>query len=210
LTHTKSTGEVGLIKITKAERVQDGVERLEFVAGEAAIEYMHRMDSELQELSTVLTTQRENLPKVARTLLADLEATRAREKALGQAMAEMSTAGIGSSAKSLKGAKLYVAKNPPMGEEQIIAQGQKSVSSDPSLIYLSLFPAGKSVRIVCFVGSAAKDAGYSASDIVKKLAPALGGSGGGSPIFAQGGGPLADRIDAAASMAESLEPAGTG
>ena len=35
-THNKSTGEVGLIKITKAERIQDGVERLEFVAGEAA------------------------------------------------------------------------------------------------------------------------------------------------------------------------------
>jgi len=209
-THTKSTGEVGLIKITKAERVQDGVERLEFVAGEAAIEYMHRMDSELQELSTVLATQRENLPRVARTLLADLEASRAREKTLGQAMVEMSASGIGTAAKAIRGAKLYVAKSPPMGEEQIIAQGQKSVSSEPSLIYLALFPAGKSVRIVCFVGPAAKGAGYSAAEIVKKLAPVLGGSGGGSPTFAQGGGPLVDKIDAAASMADTLEPPGSG
>ena len=209
-THTKSTGEVGLIKITKAERVQDGVERLEFVAGEAAIEYMHRMDSELQELSNVLSTQRENLPRVTRTLLADLEAARAREKALGQAMVEMQAAGIGSAAKSVAGARLYVVKNPPMGEEQIIAQGQKSVSSDPSLIYVSFFPAGKSARIVCFVGSAAKNSGYSAADIVKRLAPVLGGSGGGSPAFAQGGGPLLEKIDDAASLAGSLEPAGQG
>jgi alanyl-tRNA synthetase len=121
-------------------------------------------------------------------------------------MAELSSTGIGSSAKSLRGAKLYVARNPPMGEEQIIAQGQKSVSSDPSLIYLALFPAGKSARMVCFVGSSAKEAGYSASDIVRKLAPILGGSGGGSPLFAQGGGPHVDRIDEAASLAESLEP----
>jgi alanyl-tRNA synthetase len=71
-THVSSTGEVGLIKVTKVERVQDGVERLEFVAGEAAIEYMHRMDSELSELSAVLNTQRENLPKVARGILRDL------------------------------------------------------------------------------------------------------------------------------------------
>ena len=206
-THTKTTGEVGLIKITKAERVQDGVERLEFVAGEAAIEYMHRMDSELQELSIALGTQRENLPKVARTLLNELEASRAREKSLGQAMVEMSSAGIGSSAKTLKGAKLYVAKNPPIGEEQIIAQGQKSVSSEPSLIYLALYSAGRSARIVCFIGASAKQAGYSAADIVRKLAPVLGGSGGGSPVFAQGGGPLVDKIDEAASLAESLEPA---
>jgi len=205
-THAKTTGEVGLIKITKAERVQDGVERLEFVAGEAAIEYMHRMDSELQELSAVLGTQRENLPNVAQTLLNDLEASRAREKSLGQAMVELSSSGIGNSAKIVKGAKLYVSRNPPMGEEQIIAQGQKSVSSEPSLIYLALFPAGKSARIICFVGASAKQAGYSATDIVRKLAPVLGGSGGGSPVFAQGGGPLVDKIDEAASLAEKLEP----
>jgi alanyl-tRNA synthetase len=206
-THAKTTGEVGLIKITKAERVQDGVERLEFVAGEAAIEYMHRMDSELQELSEVLGTQRENLPRVARALLGDLEASRAREKSLGQAMVELSSGAIGGSAKPLKGAKVYVTRNPPMGEDQIIAQGQKSVASEPSLIYVALFPAGKSARIVCFVGNSAKQAGYLASDIVKRLAPVLGGSGGGSPAFAQGGGPMVDKIDEAASLAERLEPA---
>ena len=204
-THTKTTGEVGFIKITKVERIQDGVERINFVAGEAAIEYMHRMDSELQELSTVLDTQRENLPRVAKTLLGELEASHAREKSLGQAMVELSSASIGSSAKSIRGAKIYVTKNPPMGEEQIIAQGQKSVSSEPSLIYIALFPSGKSARIVCFVGSSAKQAGYSAADIVRKLAPVLAGSGGGSPVFAQGGGPMVEKIDDAASLAENLE-----
>jgi len=206
-THNKSTGEVGLIKITKVERIQDGIERINFVAGEAAIEHLHRMDSELQELSAVFGTQKENLPKVAKTLLGELEASRAREKSLGQAMVEMSSTSIGSSSKIIRGAKIYVAKNPPLGEEQIIAQGQKSVSSEPDLIYLALFPSGKSARIVCFVGSSAKQAGYSASDIVRKLAPVLGGSGGGSPAFAQGGGPTLEKIDDAASLAEELEPA---
>jgi alanyl-tRNA synthetase len=206
-THSKTTGEVGLIKVTRAERVQDGIERLEFVAGEAAIEYMHRMDSELQELSSVLGTQRENLPRVAKTLLEELEASRSREKSLGQAIADMSSASITSGAKSLGNAKLYVSKNPPLGEEQIIAQGQKSVSSEPSLIYLSVFSAAKSARIVCFVGATARQAGFSAVDIVRKLAPVLGGSGGGSPTFAQGGGPLVDKIDEASSLAEKLEPA---
>ena len=205
-THSRTTGEVGLIKIVKAERVQDGVERLEFVAGEAAIEYMHRMDSELKELTEVLGTQRENLPRVAKGVLDELEASRAREKSLGQAMVELSSAGISNQAKSLGRAKLYVSKNPPMGEEQIIAQGQKSVAADPSLIYVTLFSTAKSARIICFVGTEAVKAGYSAADVVKRLAPALGGSGGGSPAFAQGGGPQLDRIDEAASLAERLEP----
>ena len=118
----------------------------------------------------------------------------------------MSSSGVLSQAKNLGRAKLYVSKNPPMGEEQIIAQGQKSVSSDPSLIYVTIFSTGKSARIVCFVGSGAVKSGYSASEIVRKIAPTLGGSGGGSSSFAQGGGPLIDKIDDAASLAERLEP----
>ncbi|MDG6911196.1 MAG: alanine--tRNA ligase [Nitrososphaerota archaeon] len=206
-THSKSTGEVGLIKITKAERVQDGVERLEFVAGEAAIEYIHRMDSELSELSSILGTQRENLPRVARRVLNDVEESRAREKALGQKLVELSSVGIATGAKPVGGAKLYVSRDLSLGEEQIIAQGEKNIASDPALVYIAFFSTGTSARIASFVGAAAREAGFSAVDIVRKLAPILGGSGGGSPTFAQGGGPRLDMLEQAVSAAVKLAPA---
>ena len=206
-THSKSTGEVGLIKIIKAERVQDGVERLEFVAGEAAVEYMHRMDSELSELSSILGTQRENLPRVAQGILRELEESRVREKALGQKLVELSSTGVASEAKPVGGAKLYVSRDPSLGEEQIIAQGEKSVASDPALVYVAVFSTGRSARVISFVGADARQSGFSAVDIVKKLAPILGGSGGGSPAFAQGGGPMVGKLDEAASAAEKLAPA---
>ena len=203
-THSRATGEVGLIKITKAERIQDGVERLEFVAGEAAIEYMHRMDSELQELSAALQTQRENLPRVARAVLQELESSRSREKKLGESLADLSALEIPRLSKKVGSVRLYVAVRPQFGEDQIIAQGEKSVASDPALIYVSFFSTPKSSRVVCFVGATAQKAGLSAGEIVKKVAPLMGGSGGGSPAFAQGGGPSADRIDHAASAVESI------
>jgi len=203
-THTRATGEVGLIKITKVERIQDGVERLEFVAGAAAVEHMHRMDSSLEELSSILGTQRENLPKVVLSTVKELEAARSREKALGQTLVELSTANVLSSAKQYGSVKLYVAREPPFGEDQIIAQGQKSVSADPSLIYISIFSTQKSARVICFVGPSARKAGYSAGEFVKGLAAVLGGSGGGTPAFAQGGGPLLDKVSQAATSAEGL------
>src|SRR5207247_8532586 len=46
-THVKKTGELGLIKITKAERIQDGVVRLEFVSGEAALRYTQNQDRKI-------------------------------------------------------------------------------------------------------------------------------------------------------------------
>lgn len=203
-THTRTTGEVGFIKITKVERVQDGVERIDFVSGEPAVEYVHGMDSSLDELSSALGTQRENLPKVARSVIQELGAARSREKALGQSLVELSTSQVVSSAKVIGSAKLYVARRPQFGEEQIIVQGEKSVSTDPSLIYVSVFSTGKSARAICFVGSDAVKAGYSASELIKRLAPILGGSGGGSPRFAQGGGPLTEKVDEVAASVESL------
>ena len=206
-THSRSTGEVGLIKITKVERVQDGVERIEFVAGEAAVEYMHRMDSELGELASILGTQRENLPRVAKGVLGELAESRAREKALGDRVVELSSTGVVSGARPMGAAKLYVSRNPSLGEEQIIAQGEKGVASDPSLVYVTVFSSGKSARIICFVGAAAEKAGFSAVEIVKRLAPILGGSGGGSRSFAQGGGPSVDKLDEAATAAERMTSA---
>jgi alanyl-tRNA synthetase len=44
-THIGQTGEIGLIKIIKAERIQDGIVRLEFVAGEAALNYIQKQET---------------------------------------------------------------------------------------------------------------------------------------------------------------------
>ena len=205
-THSRSTGEVGLIKITKVERIQDGVERLTYVAGEAAVEYMHRMDSELDRLSELMGAQRENLHRVASALLKDLEDSRAKEKALGKALLEQTSSDLGTKAKNIGGAKLYVSVRPSLGEDQIISQGQKAVESDPSLIYVGVFQTGSSAKVVCFVGASARQAGFAAGEIVKKLARSLGGSGGGAPGFAQGGGPLVEKIEEAASAAETITP----
>ena len=201
-THAKRTGDVGLVKITKVERVQDGVERLEFVAGESAIEYAHRMDSALNHVSATLETQRENIAKVAESLKAELEAVRAREKALGLRVVELSTAEVLSSAKEVKGVKLYVGSQSSLSEELIIAQGQKCTESDPSLVYVRVFAIGNSARVVCFVGAKARESGLSAGDIARQVASVLGGSGGGSAAFAQGGGPSLDRIEEAVRSVE--------
>ncbi|MDA4128759.1 MAG: alanine--tRNA ligase [Thaumarchaeota archaeon] len=202
-THTRRTGEVGFIKITKVERIQDGVERIEFVAGEPAMAYLHEMDSTLEALAAALGTQRENVAKVVNSLREELEASRARERALGEQLAEMSTAQILSSAKPVGSVRLYVGVNPPLAEDLIIAQGQKCVQSDPTLIYASLSTKGNSAKIICFVGSKARFAGASATEIVKRVSAILGGSGGGTPTFAQGGGPMAEKINEAAGSIES-------
>ena len=194
-THSGTTGEVGLVKITKAERVQDGAERLEFVAGEAAIEYMHGMDSELQELSGILGTQRENLARVVTTLKEDLDESRTREKSLSRKVIDLTSGGSASAAAtSTVAGDVLVSVQPPseLASDDVIAQGQGLVRAKPEMIFVGFVAQKGNTRVVCFVGEKAQVSGYSASEIARKISSSLGGSGGGTSAFAQGGGPESD------------------
>jgi alanyl-tRNA synthetase len=55
-------------------------------------------------------------------------------------------------------------------------------------------PEGTSVFLVASSDDAATRAGINASDVIRQIAPIVGGKGGGRPDFAQGGGPQADRL----------------
>ncbi|MDA4112712.1 MAG: alanine--tRNA ligase [Thaumarchaeota archaeon] len=203
-THVRTTGEVGLIKITRTERIQDGVERLHFVAGYSAVEYVQEMDSTIIGASSSLTTQRENIVKVIEELKQNLEETSRREKSLGEKLVAASIPSLLSSARSIKGVKVYFSNEHEMTEDLIVSQGSKGVRADPYLVYVSVSPRGSAVRVVCFVGSSAVGLGVAADAVVKGLAKMLGGSGGGTKEFAQGGGPTVEKIEEVSQAVYSL------
>src|SRR6056297_1649822 len=64
-THVSRTGEIGAIKIRSTERVQDGVERLVFAAGEAAIEATQATENALYEAAEILDVDPEDVPETA-------------------------------------------------------------------------------------------------------------------------------------------------
>ena len=193
-THTKTTGEVGLIKIVKTERVQDGVERLDFVAGYSAVAYVQDMYSTIGRASSVLETQRENVVKVAEELKQKFDTAFKKERALGERLVAASIPEILSSAKTANGVKVYLSNERELDEELIVSQGQKCVKADSRLVYVSITPRGNAARITCFVGDSAVESGVSADAIVRAAAKVLGGSGGGTKQFGQGGGPRSEKM----------------
>jgi alanyl-tRNA synthetase len=193
-THVRTTGEVGLIKIVKTERIQDGVERLDFVAGYPAVEYAQEMYSTIGRASSILNTQRENVVKVSEELRQKLDESLKKERAMGERLVAASIPEVVSSAREVKGVKVYLSNEGEMDEELIVSQGQKSVRADSRLVYVSVSPRGSAARITCFVGKGAVESGVAADAIVRAMAKTLGGSGGGSKEFAQGGGPKTERL----------------
>ena len=80
----------------------------------------------------------------------------------------------------------------------MLARGRSAVTADSRLVYASISPRGSAARITCFVGKGAVESGVTADAIVRAAAKVLGGAGGGTKEFAQGGGPKADRMKEAA------------
>ena len=68
-----------------------------------------------------------------------------------------------------------------------ISLGEVLCKADPRLVYCGMFDDGEKIRVIVYAGNDISKE-KSAGEIVKSISQILGGAGGGSPKFAQGGG----------------------
>ncbi len=202
-THVKRTGELGLIKITKSERIQDGVVRLEFVSGEAAIEYIQKQHSDISTIIRALGSNREKLLKSFEHALEDSESAKKKHKQLIKRTSGTIAKHAVDAAKNFGSVKFYSTIDEELDEEFHIAVGEEAVKQDPSVIYCALVVKGSGIRIIVFAGESAAKI-FKAGDLVKELSAKLGGSGGGDARFGQGGGKDVSKLADALAHAELL------
>jgi alanyl-tRNA synthetase len=202
-THVKRTGELGLIKITKSERIQDGVVRLEFVSGEAAIEYVQRQHMDISTIIRALGSNREKLLKSFDHAMIDSESAKKKNKQLIKRTNAIVAKHATESAKSFGPVKFYSTIDEELDEEFHIAVGEEAIKQDPSIIYCALIVKGSGIRIIVFAGDGAAKA-FKAGDMVREISAKLGGSGGGDARFGQGGGKDATKLADALAHVELL------
>ncbi|HXQ91847.1 MAG TPA: alanine--tRNA ligase, partial [Nitrososphaerales archaeon] len=188
-THCTRTGDVGLIKIMKSERVQDGVERLEYVAGDAAVNFVENNESVLMEASSMLETPVEKLTASISKVQKNEEIARRTSKQLTKKLADLMINEIPRLSLKLSSVLSYYVSpfEEGLDSEYHTIIGDRLSKSSPSLIYLSLFEENSRVRIIVFCGENAQKEGVNAGSLVRAIAKVLGGSGGGDARFAQGG-----------------------
>jgi alanyl-tRNA synthetase len=203
-THVKKTGELGLIKITKAERIQDGVVRLEFVSGEAALKYTQTQDRKISHMVKSLGSSKEKLLESFEHVMSDSDEAKRKFKQLIKRTSEASANEAISQAKGLGKVKLYSIVEEELDEEFHISVGEMATKIDKSLIYCALIVKNNTIKIIVFCGSEAIST-KKAGDIVKDASKVLGGSGGGRETFGQGGGKDLSKInDAILTIEKSI------
>lgn len=201
-THTSRTGDIGFIKILRSERVQDGVERIEFVAGEPALSYVQARESTLSEISDILEAPQDKAVKATYDLKKTADDLKKRQRQLIKRLSTYEVEDISKRATEVDGLKLYMSADEGLDEEYHVTVGEEAIKVDPSLIYCGFAAVNGSVRLFVFCGEAARKKGLKAGEIVREIAKVLGGSGGGDPRFGQGGGRSAEKIGEAMEAAK--------
>ncbi len=200
-THVFNTGEIGLIKILKTERIQDGVVRLEFVSGENALKYVQNQDNQIHHIVNSLGTSKEKILDSFSKNLEDLEKSKKKIKNMIKNISKIYSEYVSNNSIVIKSKdsnekylKLYYVLEDELDEEFHISIGQKSVEHDPSLVYVSIINNNNiSARVIVYSGTSSSKF-LNAGDLAKHLSKILGGSGGGSKNFGQGGGKTLERL----------------
>ena len=186
-THCQSTGEVGMIKIIRVEHIQDGIERIEFAAGIAAIYYMQHLEGIVTSSAAVLSVQDDNLPATVTRFFSEWKEQRKDLEKMTAKLVELEMRSL--VAEKIGDLSIVVKRiDLPQKELSLLAT---SVAEKGGVALLA--GAGESVRVVLASG----DSRVNAGEIIGQVCGMLGGKGGGKPSMAQGGGPDAAQLDLA-------------
>ena len=187
-THCVSTGQIGLIKIMRVEHIQDGIERMEFSAGLAALAWMHHLEEIVNRSAGVFSVQQDNLPATSQRFFNEWKDQRKENEKLVLKLVELETAQI--RPEMMNGVPVVVRRlDLPAKDLVAIAAG---VSGKGGVAFF-LSKSGERVDAVITSGIAAVNAG----EIIGQIAGLLGGKGGGTPALGRGGGPAIEQMDLA-------------
>ncbi|WP_299334660.1 alanine--tRNA ligase [Haloplanus sp.] len=188
-THVARTGDIGAIKIVDTEPIQDGVERISFAAGDAAIRATQRTENALYEAADVLDVSPEDVPETAERFFEEWKARGKEIDRLTEELAEARAAATDTKGVDVGGVDAVIRRLDADADE--LRATANAVVDEGSVAVLGSAQGGSAQ----FVVGVPDGVDINAGDVVGRLAGQAGGGGGGPPDFAQGGGPDVDALD---------------
>ena len=202
-THVTQTGDIGLLKIVHESAIAAGVRRLEAVTGKEALLYVQKTEEELKRTAGLFKAgpldvydRAEKLLKQTHEMEKDIESLKGKlaVKDSGDLMNQM---------KEIGGVKVLATEVSITDAKTLRDFGDKLRDKMESGVILLGSKADDKALLLCMV---TKDlAGkYHAGNIIKELAPFVGGKGGGRPDMAQAGGTQPENLSKVFPALEKL------
>ena len=196
-THVRATGEIGLFKIISESSVAAGVRRVEAITGIAAENYFRSQDRELQMIRSLLKNAKEPV-KGIQSLLDEQETLKKQIEDMMREKANAIRESLKNKVRSINGVNVIAEKVLLPSADAI-----KNVSYElrnqfeNSFILLGADIEGKPHLSLIISDNLVADKNLNASNIIRQIAKAVQGGGGGQAFYATAGGKDVSGIDKA-------------
>lgn len=207
-THVRATGDIGSFKIVADEAIASGVRRIRAVTGTDAFARFREDEKLIADSLQVLKTQRDNLPNAIEKLQEELKKTRKEIDELKMKIATGAIgggAGEGDEAKVVNGVSVIAKVVDGLDKGGMRHLSDTLMSKQKSGVVILARVEDEKVSFIVRVSDDLTGK-VKAGEIVREIAPIVGGRGGGKADMAEGGGTDASKIQEA--LDASLEVIG--
>ena len=187
-THVSNTSDIQQVKILSESGVAAGVRRIEALTGNGVINYYKNLESMLLEAASTLKTQPNEVVNKIKHLQSELKSANSEIESLKSKAAKEALGDVMGGVEEVKGIKLLANKvdNVDMNGLRDLGDSLKEKLGEGVVALMSA--ADGKVNIVIMATDGAVKAGAHAGNLIKAVAPIVGGGGGGRPNMAQAGG----------------------
>lgn len=209
-THVKNTSAISTFKIVSESGIASGVRRIEALTGKGVLDYYKSLEDKISKACEILKTNPEQLnDKLTHTLVQIKELSSENEslkaklanESLGDVTSDMISVGdFNIIATAVDGVDMNGLRDLGDQLKQKVSEGIVVIAS----------ANGDKVNLIAMATDGAVKAGAHAGNLIKEIAPLVGGGGGGRPNMAQAGGKNPAGINDAIAKAKEAASAQLG
>jgi alanyl-tRNA synthetase len=203
-THLNNTAKVGPFRIVSEGSVASGVRRIEAITGKKLLEEMEHTQNQIFDAAATLKVKPSELQN---KLQAQLEEVKELKRHIEQYKAKEAAGEVDRflfSAHTISGVKVLTTVVPGADPNKLRQMGDMLRDKDAAVAAVLATVNGDKVTFLAVCGKDAVAKGIKAGDLVKLVCTAAGGSGGGKPDSAMGGGKDAAKVDNALALVDEF------
>ncbi|MCF0230340.1 MAG: alanine--tRNA ligase, partial [Parasporobacterium sp.] len=201
-THVDNTGVIGSFKIVSEGSVASGVRRIEAITGQGVLDYYAAVEEVLNESAARAKVTADKLPQKIDDLQAQIKELQAEIAKMKSEAAKGSLGEI--EIQEINGIRLVTRKLTGVGMNELRDLGDDIKSQIGEGVVVLASEADGKVNLIVTATEGAIAKGAHAGNIIKQIAPMVGGGGGGRPNMAQAGGKNPAGIDAMLEKVKEL------
>ena len=202
-THVERTGDIGALKVISESSVAAGVRRIEAVTGEEALKYFKKVETELKKSAALLKANPMELSERIEKIQKHQKELEKEIDSLNSLLSTNDLSDLFKKVKDIKGIRVLATVVDAADVKTLRDFGDKLRDKIQSGIILIGSKAGDNAMLLCLVTKDLTDK-YHAGNIIKEIAPIVGGSGGGRPDMAQAGGPKPEKLKQALKKLQEI------